>query len=233
MPIRLLCCSDTHDRLPPALPEADATAWLHGGDVYDLPGFTKAPPGLSDNAHPDVDAWARRRSIPVYTVRGNHDYADPYDFFIPERNVSGRVVRLGEHLLLAGVGFAYSRTLIPPLEAELEEVCVRVQRHLAQEQLPGDRVVILSHYPMRRPGLFPEKSWERLTSLCFQCVTSLVEVVRPVLVIQGHLHEWHGLTAKLKIKKSTRHALVVMPGPKGMIIEVRGDRAEVVEGRDQ
>lgn len=228
--LRLLCCSDTHDQLPPPLSEDGATAWLHAGDVYDLPSLTKAQPGLSDEAHPDVDAWARRRTVPVYAVRGNHDYADPYDFFTPGRNVSGRVVRLGEHVLLAGVGFAYRRSLIPPLDEELEEVCVRVQRHLTDEQRGGDRVVLLSHYPMRRPGLFPEKHWEHLTSLCFSSVTNLVDAVSPAVVIQAHLHEWHGLTAKLKLKKSKRTALVAMPGPRGMTIdiEIHGDRAHVV-----
>jgi hypothetical protein len=104
---------------------------------------------------------------------------------------------------------------------------VRVTRQLAQERRSGDRVVVLSHYPMRRPGLFPEKSWEHLANYCFPSVTGLVEAIRPVLVVQGHVHEWAGLSATLKLTKPERSVLVAMPGPAGMVVEIHRERAKL------
>ena len=225
-PVRLLTCSDTHDRLPPDLAEAGATAWLHAGDVYEAPDLVEAIPGLSDNDHPDVDAWARRRSVPVYTVKGNHDYADPFGFFTAQRDITGRVVRLADGLLLAGVGWAGVRSVEPPLDGELAEVCAEVGGAVDLARREGDRVVLLTHYPPRSPGLFPDDQWGRQSDFCFPCVTELVKAIEPVLVIQGHIHRWAGMTATLQMGE--RSTLVVSPGPAGMVIELRGRQASVV-----
>ena len=86
----LLCCADTHDKTPPNLPEAGATAWLHAGDVCSGENQEALRRGKLHAA--DLDEWARgrrqaigdwiaARTIPVFGVRGNHDVVDPWGFF--------------------------------------------------------------------------------------------------------------------------------------------------------
>lgn len=232
--VRLLCCSDTHDRLPPALPEEGATAWLHGGDVYEAPALHSPPaaaPGRHDPDHPDVSAWATARPVPVYGVRGNHDVADPLGFFEAGRNVSGRVVRLASDLVLAGVGWA-GDDIAPPFDAELAEVCDRVGGAVDRERLEGDRVILLTHYPGRVPGLFPDDAFGRLESFCFPCVTGLIRSIEPVAVVQGHIHQWAGRQARMKLG-GRRSTLVAAVGPEGAVIEVRAGRKVVATMRGQ
>ncbi|MGC4115832.1 MAG: metallophosphoesterase [Myxococcales bacterium] len=224
---RLLCCSDTHDRLPPALPEDGAAAWLHAGDVYEDPRFggeqLPAAADWQDPDHPDVAAWAETRKVPVFGVRGNHDFADPFRFFASGRNLSGRAVRLAKDLVLAGVGWA-GDDVCPPFDRELAEVCAHVAGAVDRVRVDGDRIVLVSHYPGRVPGLFPDDPFGRLSDFCFPCVTELVLAIEPVVVVQGHIHQWAGHQAKLKLAGG-RTTLVVALGPAGAVVEVGVGRA--------
>lgn len=224
--LRLLCCSDTHDRLPPALPENGAAAWLHAGDVFEDPGAGFEPvAGFEDRDHPDVAAWAEARSIRVLAVRGNHDVADPFGFFTASRDLTGRVERLAPDLLVAGVGWAGRWSIAPPFDSELEEVCASVAGQVDRARRDGDRVVLLSHYSMASRGLHPGDDGD-LARWTFPSVTALAQAIAPALVVQGHLHEWAGRSARLPLRAGGA-ALLVNPGPEGMIVELTGRRASI------
>ncbi len=126
-------------------------------------------------------------------------------------------------MLLAGVGWA-GEDIAPPLDGELAEVCARVGGAVERERREGDRVVVLSHYPVYAPGLFPDDSFNRLSDFCYRAVTGLVMTLEPVLVVQGHIHQWFGRTARMKLV-GRRSTLVVMPGPEGMVVTVGRGRA--------
>src|SRR3954471_17804376 len=107
MRYRLLCCSDTHGRAPPAVDDSSATAWLHSGDLYNGPDIIPDDQPLpGDPIAEVVSRWARARRAPVYAVRGNHDVADPYGWFAAVHELhDGAVARIAPDLLVVGIGW--------------------------------------------------------------------------------------------------------------------------------
>lgn len=138
MRYRLNCCSDTHGNRLPELSDEGAAAWLHAGDAYDGPGILAddEPPLPGDPLAEPMLAWIRARSIPIYTVRGNHDVSDPYGWFAATAAVDGLVSRIGSDLLVAGLGWHGERYFECPEERDIEKVCesVRWQMRGSQSQ---------------------------------------------------------------------------------------------------
>ena len=87
-----------------------------------------------------------------------------------------------------------------------------------------ERVVVLSHYPPRLPGLFPGD--DDPDAMVYASVAELVCALKPVLVVTGREHRWAGLSASLR-HKGGGTTMIVNPGPEGMVIGVgpRGERA--------
>lgn len=160
--IQLPCCSDTHDRPPPEIDLTGVTAWLHGGDVYE--GRNQA---LVADDDPDdwlarqmnekngaqLREWAQRQSLPVFAVRGNHDCKDYWNVFSSWEDVGGRVVRVADHLFVVGIGWSGSRYFETPGESDLEPVCQSVVRQARRCVMPGDSLVLLTHYPAASPTI--------------------------------------------------------------------------------
>ena len=224
MRYRLLCCSDTHGDAPPAMDDENAAAWLHAGDLYDGPSVlaNDEPPLPGDPIAEVFLQWSRARRAPVYAVHGNHDVADPYGWFTAVTEIDGRVERLGDDLLLVGVGWHGQAYVEMPGEGDLEMVCERAKRQLRRLATPRDRIVLMTHYPPLSPGLFPPRIGARADSAS-ESIARLVNELKPILIVQGHEHRWAGLIGR------TNSSLVINPGRKGMVavVDTDEDHAEI------
>jgi hypothetical protein len=69
MAIKLRCVADTHGRLPPALDERGAAAWLRAGDVYEAPG----PDGVAVEPRSPIDTTVNGVKLRGYRL-------DDFDF---------------------------------------------------------------------------------------------------------------------------------------------------------
>ena len=233
---RLLCCSDTHGQLPPALDETDALAWLHGGDVCNGPDIieTNADP-REDYLLAPVARWFEDRRERVYLVPGNHDTHDVYGAFRQSHVIAGKIVKLAEHLFLAGIGWHGEKYFELPLCRDLEPVCQSVMREssrlLLSAPLSGqDRLILLTHFPPRFRELYDVPNDFDGAAIWFDCVRSVVDRLEPIAVVQGHKHICGGRTTS----RSTCDALeclILNPGPTGMAarVDVEAGRAEIVD----
>ncbi len=82
--ILLGCCSDTHGAVLPQWGERAIAAVLHAGDFYDAPTL------IDDDDDPTARQCAASAGVPVFAVRGNHDYLDPGGFFRTAEDITGR-----------------------------------------------------------------------------------------------------------------------------------------------
>ncbi|HEX8912833.1 MAG TPA: metallophosphoesterase [Humisphaera sp.] len=197
---RLLCCSDTHGQLPPVLDETGATAWLHGGDVADGPtlsGDDSSP--FADPLREPIARWFASRPVPVLAVRGNHDTADEFHAFRSADDVTGRVVKVADGLFVAGVGWHGGWYGELPRESDLRPVCDAVERHVRRIVMPSDRLVLLTHYPPRLPGMREMERDVRDGGTWYDCVHELAEATSPVAVVQGHIHQWAGTSQTVEL----------------------------------
>lgn len=213
--MRLACFSDTHGT-GPAVPPCDAI--LHAGDAYNYLrkgyfGETKA------NDFEAMDKF--RMSGRVFAVRGNHDVSDPGNFFGKTHDVSRACAEVADGVYVIGLGWAGNNFFDLPGEGDLALVCARTLQLSAQIIPEGAPCVVLSHYP----AFMPYKLGNRFIQAplnqgwMFDCVLKVIEAVRPVLVVQGHMHEMFGTTHEMTLEDGGK-PLVVFPGPAGMLVEI-------------
>ncbi|QOV88845.1 metallophosphoesterase family protein [Humisphaera borealis] len=216
---RLLCCSDTHTEVPPNLDEASATAWLHAGDVVEGPeivGDDSDP--LQDFLRAPVARWFKERPLPVFVVKGNHDTVDDVHAFRHANDVTGRVVRIAESLVLAGIGWCGETYYELPLESDLRGPCDSVLRAANRILMPSDSLILLTHYPPRFPGMRELTRDVPNGGVWYDCVRGLVAELRPTAVVQGHVHSWAGTSQVVRIED--RDTTVFHPGKLGGILQV-------------
>ena len=207
--IRLGICSDTHGRPLPTWDTDSITAILHAGDVY------YAPTVIDDDDDPMPRQRVTPLPVPVLAVRGNHDYRDPGGFFREADDISGRLRRLLPGLWVAGIGFAPSRYYDLPGESDLEMQCRGLSRQVRREVMPGEKLILLTHYPPKLAELPCDEVSENWT---YRCVAELVDELQPVAVVQGHVHAWFG-------RQWRRNGmLIVSPGPRAGILHLLRDR---------
>jgi Icc-related predicted phosphoesterase len=224
MTIQLACCSDTHDGLPPAVELTGMAAWLHAGDVYEGPDHALSAGAREDDWLRREDfkkgeplrQWTAEQAVPVYTVRGNHDGSDYWKIFDSWQDVGGRVVQLADHLFAAGLGWCGDRYSDTPGESDLEPICQMLIRQAMRRVTPNDSLVLLTHYPALLPGLFPLPG--RTEGVAFECIRRLIEQLAPIAVVQGHAHDWFGLSGYFSHTAGT--TLVLNPGPRGAVLSV-------------
>lgn len=220
----LLVCTDTHARM--LLPEIDsvqALAWLHGGDFYmrRTEARTRRPVGSEGlkgfgTQKAAMEQWLARTRVPVYAVRGNHDVRDPWGFFEACQDISGRVEQVTAGLTLAGIGWYGEQFYHLPEEAELTPVCHAVAAQLREQWDPADSLIILSHYPA-------------VTELCpgYDCVNALLAEFKPLVLIQGHIHEAFGKQTLVTWEGGTQ-TLVVNPGAWGGVLTIQPEAGTAV-----
>jgi Icc-related predicted phosphoesterase len=216
---RFLCCSDTHGRPPPEVDEAGATAWLHAGDANNGP--TSAGDGsdpLDDPLRRDTARWFTTRHVPLYIVRGNHDGVDDYKSFTPATDLTGRVVPIAPRLWLAGIGWHGERYFELPFEADLRKVCDAVLHQARRLVMPSDHVVLLTHYPARYPKVREVEGDRDGAGVWYDCVRDVVDALRPLVILQGHVHRW--ARTAFTVPAGDRQLLALFPGPTGAVVTV-------------
>ena len=225
MRYRLLCCADTHGRPPPSLSEEGAAAWLHAGDITDGPTAVEdgSDPFL-DPLRADVARWFQGRVLPVFAVRGNHDAVDDFGAFRSASDVTGIVLPIGPGLFVAGVGWHGEYYFELPLEADLQAVADSVRRQALQKLRPHDRLVLLTHYPARIPGMYHVSGD---AGVWYDSVRALIEDLRPQAVVYGHMHQWAWTSRQLSV--GGREVLLLNPGREGafLTVDVETATAEV------
>ena len=206
--LRFFCFADVHSGVLPAASDLDG--WLFAGDLYGRP--TGDDLSLAGRFAGEAGDWIASRRKPVFSVRGNHDFKDAGGFFRRSSEVTwGQVLPAGPSLVVAGIGWHGDRCYDLPWVGHLSKYCSRVEDEC--EKLPaGTRVILLSHYPARLPGLAPDGCQGE--GMAFDCIRALIEAIRPIAVVQGHVHESFG--------RCVNHAgcPLVCPGPKGGVLTV-------------
>ena len=206
----LLCCSDTHGRFPPMATAPPPLAFLYAGDYYDRAQRSTGP---KDSAPAE---WLTSAAAPVYAVRGNHDQDDPHGFFARSIDAGGAIQQLAPSLFIAGLGWHGERYFELPREIDLERVCDRLRTMAAAKLGPADRLVLLTHYPAEMPAVFSFRP--RRSGWWFACVRRLIDNLRPIAVVQGHIHQLEGHSAAYEVEG--RSVLIAFPGPRGMKIAI-------------
>lgn len=216
MRTRLFCVSDTHGK-PPPQPEGDVVACLHGGDFYNK-GTKKYRTLFGPNGLALLD-WAEANKTQYYSVRGNHDGNDEVSFFSTHsREVTGAAARLTDDLVLVGVGWNGSYHYDLPNEEGVGVYCNQAMNSLVKIVKPSDSFVVLSHYPAWTPKVFGRVGSPKPLGWMFDCVKELVDELKPIAVVAGHVHE---LSGKVAVYDGPRHtSLLVFPGPVGGILTV-------------
>ena len=164
--------------------------------------------------------------MPVLLVPGNHDVADDLWAFRRADDVSGRIVRVADRLLVAGVGWHGERHFELPLESDLRPVCDAVRRQARRLVMPKARLVLLTHYPPRYPDFRTVPNDSPAAGVWFDAVRDLADDLRPVAVVQGHVHHWFGTSHPVLMDDGTT-TLVVSPGPDGAELAVDVESGEV------
>ena len=207
--VRIACYADLHGKLPE--PPAGLAAIMVAGDAlnYGRAGFPK-----EEDA--DFSMWARTRS--VLAVRGNHDCV-PHCLFGTE-DVSGRCVKIVPGISAVGIGWAGRDFFDLPAEDDMEAACSAVlgsmgRRSFASTKKP-DKLILLTHYPPLLDSVL--KFNGNPAGWAFKCVASLVDQIRPIAVVTGHVHELAGKVAEYE--GPGFKSLVVFPGPQGGILSV-------------
>ncbi len=223
---KFICCSDTHSGLPPDLDDSDITGWLHAGDVYSHLVFAKSP--KASDAGLKLAEWLAAQTKPVYVVKGNHDCSFDMPFFDKAEHLSGRCVQIAPKLNLLGIGWSGGAYYDLPTESNLLKICEEAKREWIMRSMPGDSNIVLTHYPAWRQDLYPAardpEGW------MFTCVRELIDEIKPMAVIQGHIHELFG--NQFIYNGPDFKSLFVYPGPNGgtLSLDEENSRAEFVFG---
>ncbi len=217
---KLLLCSDTHETAPRVRKTADALCWLHAGDFYLNKDMASADDDTDDQYADTIGAleggeayqWFKTCSLPIYTIRGNHDGHDAWGFFRTAHDISGGAVHIAPQLLLAGVGWHGRNYNDLPSESNFYHPCSMVAKAVRQQRKNGDLLVLISHYPAYAPPAHSDSPGP------FARLRALVEEIQPSVIVQGHVHEWAGTYYEAPLGE--RRLLVVNPGPIGGILTV-------------
>ncbi len=204
--LRFLCCTDTHGETPPAADEAGATAWMHAGDMFNAGLLSRAATQIRR-----LEMWAARRSIPAYSVQGNHDCGRAGECLRKfSHDVAGKAIAVAPGLFVVGIGWCGTKFFDVPEEDELKEVCKKAAIRAKFQMNENDRCILLTHYPPRMELLDPNDGKGNYT---YECVRDVINELEPLAVIYGHIHEFSDTKFGHQTKRG--RTLVVNPGKYG------------------
>ena len=186
--MKFLCCSDTHGRVPPALDEQGATAWLHAGDVYNCLKLGRKPEGRND--FDKMKSWLAQRPIPVYASAGNHDCMNPCNF---DMCYDVDIAKITPKLSLVRIGWHNEKFDDIPMESTIAKVVERAMRTAYRSMKDGDHSILLCHWPPSLPpNSIPGIELKQEHGWIFRSVEMMVDALRPSAAIFGHLHQMGG-----------------------------------------
>jgi len=193
---------------------------LHAGDIYNRGDLKKA------HVVPEMKSIAdgiRDIKTPFFLVRGNHDCMDSAGVFSAAHELTGHCNAVAEGIVVVGLGWTGGQFCDLPTERDMKHVCNSAKREFDFKAMPGDKVILLTHYIpwMRNVFVFngnPE-GW------AFECITDLVNEIKPLAIVQGHVHELFGL--KAGYRQEEFRSLIVCPGPKGGILTIDTESSNV------
>jgi len=210
------CLSDTHGLIQLESANAEVLAWLHAGDFFD-----RGNQQITAEERNGLERWAGDCRASVFSVQGNHDCGAAKELLDRcTTDITGGLVEIVPTLFVAGVGWSGGRYYDLPGERELESVCASVL-HMARRKLfKSDSCILLTHYPAEVPQSCSEPQ--------FRCLQHLIEILKPLVVIQGHVHSLFG-TQWL----SASGSLIINPGPTGgtLFIDLHQRRARFVASK--
>lgn len=220
---RLLCCSDTHGSVPPAVVDPDAIAWLHAGDLCraaEAPDLYSDSNPLEDPILAPVSQWFAKAQVPTFFVQGNHDVVDLYHARRWASDITGRIIPIADHLYIAGVGWHGERYFELLFEADLRRCCDSIMRQ-ARQLTSRDWLVLLTHYPPRYSHTHDVPNDQDGGGVWYDCVRQLADELNVVAVVQGHNHRWFGDTSY--VAAANRRVLLTNPGPQGCRISIHSE----------
>jgi Icc-related predicted phosphoesterase len=197
---RFLCVSDGHGRMPTIADSAGFNAWFYIG------GMARWGDGKQ------FVLWSMRQTIPIVSVSGHEDSGVFGSLLLAHysTNVTGSAVRIADSVMIVGVGFC---TEYPPIrtarptENRLAMICADALRSANARRRPGDSVILLTHYPPKLsvPGYDGDDPG------FYHCMRPLIEQLKPVAVIHGHVRHRFGTQVLWQHKNG--HTLIACPGP--------------------
>lgn len=208
--MKIFCCSDTHGQAFPVPDEADLI--LHGGDFYDK-GYRGSNSTKGMKEIEAVIASVRESGTRCLAVRGNHDCSDPLGFF-EDNDVTGDVRQVGDALHVVGLGWHGDRFYELPDGKIMAGVCRQLVDKCLRVMKEGDQSIFLTHFPPSG-ALAMQPGW------VFDSIKSVVDAIRPRVVIQGHLHSLEGKSWIMD------DVVYVSPGASGAMIELLPDAVDV------
>lgn len=226
MVYKFACCSDTHAGPLPKIETDGLTAWLHAGDLYNLGDLHNDM--LRNTPLPTMEEMREQikaKNLPFYVVRGNHDCSDISFLFRQNNEVTGRCVRIADDLLLVGLGWTGWKYYDLPRNMDMESVCHKAQLEFESIKKDGDKVIMLTHYVPWFNGQIFQCDGE-VAGWAYECIAQLMEIVRPMAVIMGHVHQLFG--QQVTYNGTNTVSLVVSAGPKGGILTIDTTASSVV-----
>jgi predicted phosphodiesterase len=191
--------SDNHGSPFPTLGQLDLL--LHAGDFY---GHEKNRFGQWEKIIPSDFEYP----CSTLAVRGNHDVADPVNFFNSPRDISGQCQKVAPGLFVVGVGWHGEQFYDIPSERDIQAVCTQALEDCRLKMNSGDQVILLSHYGVITP---PEVAGQSIG--VYAALNQMATILKPVLIIQGHLHEWAGKSCVWN------GATLICAGPQATVID--------------
>ena len=136
-----------------------------------------------------LDYVATTTNAPLFYVRGNHDTDERGYASMGGIPLDGRVVRIGT-LRVGGLdgSLSYRPDVVGYAEREM---AVRACRLVVRAWLAGGLDVLVTHAPPRGYG-----DLEDLPHRGFACFNWLLMVLRPCLMLHGHVHRSYGMVAR-------------------------------------
>ena len=205
--IRIACYADLHGKLPE--PPNGMTIMVAGDALsYGRVGFPK-----EEDA--DFSRWARTRR--VLAVKGNHD-CPPNSLYWSE-DVTGRCLQVVPGISVVGIGWAGRDFFDLPREMDMEPVCNAASSMALRQRLLAkspDKLIVLTHYPPLLDSVL--KFSGNPAGWAFRCIASMIDILKPVAVVAGHVHELAGKVAEYK--GPGLKSLIVFPGQQGGVLYV-------------
>lgn len=210
-PIRIVCLSDTHDLIPPSIPDGDLL--IHAGDLTNA--------GTADGIQAQIDWLATLPHRHKVLIAGNHDSWFDVRSRKPEDKKNARRLDFKGLYYLQNsavtLDFTDGRKLnvygaadLPACGGDDNAFQYQSDRHPWQGRIPIDTDVLVTHTPPK---------FHR--DLGLGCLGLLEEVwrVKPKVHIFGHVHWGHGQESVYFDECQRAYEIFMSKTPRGPVLD--------------